>query len=334
MPVFAIYKYKLKQASHLQLTISTDDEATAKPSPDAYPSLEAFFESFIHDRGSVLDIVEEKKAKNKDEGPTMERHKSEVLQHRDGIVLFRMQANCKRTVHNEDWEKEPVPDHPDIRVIIDNQTDHNLMLVERSSNFDSDKAARIIEQSFNRMMKDYGVTIVLHTLKKEMQFWDAVNEIRNLFKDKVKTMQFAFANKGEEVKDDGSFTLFLMSWASKCSEGGNLMLNIIDSKLSQVKEDLIQMADLCYRSGKYNLVVHFRDFGIYRYGQDLKAQYGLEDDVLDLFIGTQQQLAIFDEDEDKKELSLEEWLHRINILFRDYDEDSSMASKRSKGSRR
>lgn len=51
-------------------------------------------------------------------------------------------------------------------------------------------------------------------------------------------------------------------------------------KLHEVSDDVSHIAALCLEHPGYDLMVKFRQFGVYRYGADLLAQFGVDDEVL------------------------------------------------------
>ena len=329
MAIFAIYRYNLRTFKKLE-NLFSDDEEYQKHAK--YESPEELFESFIGKTGQpitgIADVVEKGRGKNR--VTEWEKHGNEIEQHKDNIIVFRLQANKSKKINKEDWTKDTVGHYPDCRVIIDNRKGSNLMVIERKTTTfsDPDKAMELLQSSFNRMMYDYGVAIEFERLSKQESFWNAVNEIREKFGDVVNRVQFDF--KGEEQKeDDGSFTFKLMQWASLFAENSSLVMNVgDDTRLKQVEQDLTRMSELCYRNRYYNLTVKFRDFGLFRYGQDIKAQFGLEDEVIENFIGRVKQLDAF-EDNSEDEKTLTKWFDRVNILFDDYGKKTLVDKKRN-----
>lgn len=207
-----------------------------------------------------------------------------------------------------------------------------MAIEKKSAAFDPDKACDLLQESFNRMMHNHGVKIGFTRLEKQALFWDAVNEIRRKFDDAVQRVQFDF-NGGERSADDASFADRLTEWVGLFARHGQLAVDIEnDLRLKEVEKDLTRMADLCYQNRNYNLTVKFRDFGLFRYGQDIKAQLGLEDEVIDVFVARARQLKT-DEPADKADQNMLGWFDRIRVLFDEYGKNSSVKSKRKAGNR-
>lgn len=335
MAIFAIYRFRLEQFKNLQLVAEfPDKEGEDKKRKKKYKSLEDFFESFFPKRGGMLNISELKERKR---GKTIavdaDPHGNEVEQHRCRVVVFRIQANKTKGIDNADWTHEKRPHHPDCRVIIDFREESCLMAIEKKTTaFDPDKACELLQKSFNRMMMDHGVRIGFERLEKKAMFWDAVNEIRVKFNDAVQRVTFDF-NGEEKHPEDGSFADRLTEWVGLFGRHALLAVDIEnDQRLKEVEADLTRMADLCYQNRKYNLTVKFRDFGLFRYGQDIKAQLGLEDDIVNAFVARARQLTI-DQPADKADQDLLGWFDRIKILFKEYGKDAPAKPQGTTGDR-
>ena len=329
MAIFAIYRYNFRIFKKLKGMFPDDEEFQEDAK---YESPEAFFESFLGKAGQsipgIATIVEKGRGANKE--TEWETHGNEIEQHKNHLVVFRLQANKTKKINKEDWTKETVGHFPDCRVIIDNRKESHLMVIERKTTAftDPDKAMEILQSSFNRMMLSHGVEIGFDRLSKKENFWDAVNEIREKFGDMVNRVQFDFKRE-EQKEDDGSFTYKLMQWASLFADKTSVVMDVGDDRrLKQVEQDLTRMSELCYNHKNYNLTVKFRDFGLFRYGQDIKAQYGLDDEVIEKFICNIQGIDLSkDNTEDEEELI--KWFERVNILFNDYGKKTLVGKKRN-----
>lgn len=332
MAIFAIYRYTFSTFKKLEGLFQDSVEGD---SHSKYNSPEEVFESFFDKAGAQIPGIAElvTKGRGKKQPSEWVSHGNEIEQHKENIIVFRLQANKTKNINKEDWTKEKVGHYPDCRVIIDNREQSHLMVIERktSSYKDPDDAKQLLEDSFNRLIHDYGINIKFERLTKHKLFWDAVNEIRSTLGDEVCRVQFDFAKDEPMQKDDGSFTYKLLQWASLFSESSSITMNVgNDERLKEVEKDLTRMSELCYQNRNYNLTVKFRDFGLYKYGQDIKAQYGLDDETIECFIENLVQLECFD---DSNKAGLIKWFDNINILFDSYDNKACLASKRNKGGR-
>lgn len=334
MAIFAIYRYELRSHRQLDKLYHQGEESQQHP---AYDSPEALFESFFGVRKQPLTGIVSYRTKGRGKKQTSEpeNHGAEVEQHKEHIVQFRLQANKSKKISKEDWTEEVVGHFPDCRVIIDFRPGVRLMVIERNTTAfsDPDKVMKILQDSFSRKLRDYGLTIGMERLSKQQLFWDAVNEIRSKFKDEVKQVTFSF-DKQEKVKGDRSFTARLMQWASLFSQSTSLELNVDnDKRLRKVAKDLTRMSELCAQYRTYHLTVRFRDFGLFRFGQDIQAQYGLAEEVIDNFIYVAPQYNLFGEEQAQEASGLSRWFERIIILFEEYGTSEAMGGKRNQEGR-
>lgn len=329
IPSFVIYKFKLEQNGKRHLCIDFDDSSTTKTLPSQYETLNEYFESFFPEAQKSIDIIQHiRKMQGDVEVIEADRHENEILQHRDHIVVIKVQANKIKNTDDEDWKKSSHPHHPACRVLIDFRPGHCYMAIEKkSSAFKStEQLADLLGHSFNEMLADSGVAFYYDQLTKTQQFWEAVYEIRDKLNDRIKKVEFAFSEENEQ-QDDGTFAYLLSCFARKLENPCLLsMLIEDDEKLKKVEDDLTRMAELCYRDKNYALIVTFRTFGSYHYGQEVKAQLGVKEEVINDFISGVRQLNIYGKDNDE-ELNLPEWFDKVDILFGSYEQKSSFFQK-------
>lgn len=343
MALFAIYKFKLENFKHRQITMEFPEKEANTQHTGQYRTLEEFFESYFPQRSGSMNIAEhKKKGRGKNKTTEFDPHLNTIEEHRNRIVVFRMQANKTKSIEQADWTKKKEPHHPDCRVIIDFREDHCFMAIERKNTaFDPDRACDILSGSFNRMMLDPGVKVHFKRLEKQALFWDAVNEIRDKFSDAIRRVQFDFVGseeqpeKGnesdkEQQNNDSQFADALTQWVGLISGRGQLSVEIEnDYKLARVTADLTRMSNLCNRNRDYNLTVKFRDFGLFRYGQDIKAQLGLNDEVIEAFLPQPQTWVsgdLFEEPvaPEKMKNELIRWFDKVLKLFSDYGTKTSI----------
>lgn len=331
MTIFAIYRYNMSSLGMKEPSFSQDEEYKTH---DKCKTLEEKFESFFGKaEDQVLGIKEVKEKRNgKKSSVEGEEHLCTVKQHKNNIIILRLKANKKKTVETIEDQKQDVEHHPGCLIIIDNRKGSNLMVVERNSSAfsDPDKVMAIMRDSFNRKMQEYGCAIEITPLRKKEKFWVAVDEIRHKLKDSITCIKFDF--KAEEQKEHAKGKIYeIMKWFNLFAKDSELSMNIGDEhKLEQVKSDLDCMAELCLQSPDYNLTVKFHDFGLFRYGQDVKAQYGIEDDVIKEFIRPScSYVQDLFADDLSPVIDLPQWFDNVNILFADYEQETSLGRKRN-----
>lgn len=335
MAVYAIYRYAFEHSKTLAPRLPMETEEPQLRYETDGELLESFFGQQGEPMTHIADLKETGRGKHK--AQTWEPHISRIEQHRGHIIVMRLQANKRKRVDREDWKQETVGHHPDCRVIMDNRPSSRLLVIEcKTSAFVPDKAKDLLEKSFCRMMHDYGVSVTFQPLVKQSHFWDAVNEIRDKFGDSVTKVAFDFKAPSARQEDGGGFIYELMRWASVFKESQLMMTVDDDKRLRDVKEDLSRMAELCDSHRDYQLTVKFRDFGLFRYGQDIKARYGLEDELVDRLVGIDAPLqaeAFSQVDKEAPMREMMEWFDKVNTLFREYEAPEDMVVKRHRGGR-
>lgn len=314
MAQFALYHYELSAFDNKQprLFVLNNPE-------HSYKSMEQLFESFLPGRGSSLDVKEVKVyGKGEDKVTTYEPHGSEVLQNKNHIIAFKVQKNGTKKIETVNWETETVEHHPNVKVLIDNRPDRQIIAIENKSAFKADKAFELLKKDFNLKLKDYYVRFDCYALLKKAGFWDSVNEIKHRFGDFIKRVQFDFIGcerKGNKITDKLESFLKTINAAH-----GGMFMDFCDAdELQRAEEDIENMARLCYTNKRYNLSVKFRDFGTFCFGQDIKAQWGLDDEKIEAFSEKYTQLDAFaGEGGDKAFQDIADWFDKINVLFADY----------------
>lgn len=316
MPIFNFYSFENRPSGESK-DLFKGDPTLAQPKP--YTTPEECFGSFFVSHHSFQLPVLRQSGKGAEKGTAWAKYKCDVMRHEDGIVLMTVENNkVKHTiVDKKDRENEH---HPYCMVVIDNRPDRQIIGIERNSAFDSqpDKVAAILKKGMDCLMAPYRREIVLtHLKKKSTEFWPVVNELRTKFKDVVKQIRLDF--KGQEDDPDGGDTIRIISaLARKAESEAVFMLNAPDEgevKLQEVYDDLTNMADICLRQRGYDLTVKFRNFGVYRYGADLLAQFGVAEEVLTQF---EEGVRVFDFDSGMNQYELVDWLNKLAELLNGY----------------
>jgi len=332
--IFTIYRYKIDKLPAVQQELF---EKKAPAQDRKTITGEGLFEELLPKKNKAFDLWNApKKKRDGDEVVEKESFNNMVLEHRDSIVVLAMQANSSKLIYREDWSKEPEPNHMPFHVIIDNRNGNGFIAIERAA-MDTDKSAEILQNSFNYELNKYGYRFQIVRLKNQMKFIKAIYHIKDKLKDNVSKVVFDF-DKNLKEKDNLSsrFVHALSEWIGKFADSGQIAANIKDDeqlKNVEIQEDLELMADLCFSNPHYNLFVKFKRFGVYKYGHDIKAQFGLDADVLDLYVNVEDKtttgrLHFAGEEEVMPTITLPQWLDDIKKLYKDYEEEALSTKKR------
>lgn len=111
-----------------------------------------------------------------------------------------------------------------------------------------------------------------------------INRLRNSYGDDVRQIRLDLSGKSNDHKADASGLIGIMSEMARKTESAASFMLLAEGdgevKLHEVSDDVSHIAALCLEHPGYDLMVKFRQFGVYRYGADLLAQFGVDDEVL------------------------------------------------------
>lgn len=316
MAVFAIYDFEIKKISReseIQFPEYAPQEISSEQSE--------LFHDILKDREvDFFRIPSSGKTKKLDEDPSFEKFRYEVLAHYSDIILLQVENNKTKTTI-VDKQKKDNPHNPFCNVIVDYRPEQHLLAIERSPAFDNnpDKLKFIIEKAINSLFVQLGYRISFILLvQKDLKFWDAVTEIRRRNNDRVKRVTLDFHNSPSDSDNNyntSSFCSALTRLAQKANANGYSALDAGENgevDIDAIQEDLVNLADICYRQKEYDLTVHFQSYGIYKYGADVKAQFGVNDKALENFAGHADEAELFERNHQN---SLSDWLEYTKTLL-------------------
>lgn len=286
-----------------------------------------FFET-----GHSLELPILKTSGSGDEKTTFwDMHKCEVARHEDGVILMTVEANKSKhtTINKKDVEHQH---HPYSTVLIDNRPGHQMIGIERNAAFDNpDKLADILQKGINHLLMPYGRKIELLKLKKNSkEFWPVIDRLRTHYQDEVRQIRLDLSSKNaKEAAEAGSLMCLISSLAQKTESAASLILQSEEDKevkLQEIYDDVSHIAAICMEHKGYDLMVKFKKFGVYRYGADLLAMFGVDDEVLNCF-GTGSKEFCFDQSAPVYGLSI--WFDKLNTLLNDYDKYTIQAKRKA-----
>lgn len=333
MPIFNFYSYEIKQAEDSSDLFAGDNGTEEGKTAPRYDSPEECFGSFFVTNQSIELPVLKSSGRGREKTREWDKHKCDVMQHVDGVILMTIENNkVKHTTVDKKDKKNP--HHPFSMVMIDNRPGKQIIGIEKNSAFDSnpDKVAAILKMGMSFLMADYHRKVELtHLKKKSTEFWPVVDELRTKFKDIVKQIRLDFNGKEDEA-DANDVMRVMSALARKAESEAVFMLNAEgegEIKLQEIHDDLSNMAAICLRQKGYDLTVKFKNFGLYRYGADLLAQFGVDDKVIESF---EMGIKEFDFDRRSEKYELVDWLDKLAELLNGYEKHA--ISKGRKGRHR
>jgi hypothetical protein len=337
MPIFAFYDYNISQRSDEEADLFKNQEEGDCESLRQYDSPEECFGSFFRSNGKLSLNVLKAKGKGKDKTFEWEPYENDVLMVADDVILMTIENN--KWKHTTNKKKDVAHEHhPYCHVVIDNRPGHQVMAVVKNSAFDNkpDNVCGILHQAFNNktILGKYHLKIeFIKRHREKNEFWPVVNDIRSIFKDSVRQIRMDFSGKdADEQPDPQDVVAVMRALAKKSASTAAVTLNAEgeEVRLDELHDDLTNMANICLNQEGYDLTVKFRTFGLYRYGADIVAQFGVEDEVIEEF---EKGIKRMNYQNLNGSFALIEWLDRMIELLPKYNNET-LVQKRGKRSRR
>lgn len=325
MPQFIIYKYDFKEGEKTLLNQNTGKSALEEA--------QTHFAKLLG--GKQMNLYKMKK--NNTESDI---YKNDIFCTRNGITLMTVCRRKEVSIWKE-YKELKESSFPFCHVIIDNREGVCQMAIEQATAFDSDsdKVSDILQESIQREMTELGIKFEIRPKMKVKKFWEMVEEQRTVKKDVIKQVVFEFPHpdkvKGMDATPDMSDRLkILLSMAESmgATKGTLTYANSSEKGLQMERtlEDVAQMVSLCCNNA-YHISVHFRDMGIYRYGDLVRAVYPIEDKMLNDFIGGQSTIG---EDAENPSYALCDKMETIRNLTKDYIDEPKLKPRGKRKAKR
>ncbi len=173
----------------------------------------------------------------------LKKYDARILFDQDDIVVLRL-ANSKKMVLEESFQIKEHQYDPSCIVIIDNRKDLQQIAIEEDHKAFSDTnvVKSILESSFRKFLKPYGLTITIQREYQKSEFWRIVRS----HQDKITMVRFHFAYPNlprlrESVKEVFSEANKLTnskhsSFELKAADGESLELDSTNNTLSAIVE--------------------------------------------------------------------------------------------------
>ncbi len=323
MIVFGIYKYFFVRSSEKNIFVdNTSDNLIEKA--------QEIFNGMLHgDKPFPISI--EKRDK------TLLPLDNEILVKHDRIALMLV-CNEKHKKYEDKKDEKDLKYHPGCYVIFDNREGVANLAIERTSAFDGnpDKVCTLLQKAINDAFFNNGIElkIEIRCKVKEANLWEIVSHQVDNYNDRVTKVVFNFPVPGKvagidapsEMKDK----LSVMAAIARAMNGTKGAYHVEAERnkslrLDQTQEDLAQMVHLCSRN-VYDIHVHFKYYGIYRFGSEEKALSSLDEGIIQRFKSS--QLAILSSGE--MGLELVDWLDNVRHITEEFKDAIPLAKKRKK----
>lgn len=328
MTIFKFYSFENSPIENTPQLFDINDGAPSQPADP----IQRFGSLFTTGRQIELTVPKDI------HGADWDIFRCQVLRHESGVVLMALENNRSKhtTINLKDVEHEH---HPFCLVIIDNRPDRQYIGIERNSAFgaNTDKVADILRNGLSYKMREYRRRIEITRLTKQTtDFWDVVDEIRSKFDDHVTRISIDYAENDPKAKprraNDLLAAICMLGEKSKSDVLFELKANTDEGVcLKEIRSDMQHIADICLKQPNYNLSVRFKNFGVYRYGSDLVAQFSVDDNVASDFADGK---LIVDFETGGPSYDLVCWLNRLCELMNNNYKNEPLQPKRTRRSRR
>lgn len=153
----------------------------------------------------------------------------------DNLYLIKIASYKSIDRDNENFEKEKLPNWPSITIIIDNDEERQTIFISRNQKaFSNSKiVAKIIENSLNRYLSSYGLTIQIRETYDKNNFWNLIERHpRKVTRVRFEMVAPNMANISKALKVD----LKKLNRESNC-QNVNLELNSLPQTALEIDKD-------------------------------------------------------------------------------------------------
>lgn len=292
MQNYALYKLIFSKSNQKALF---DEEKNRKEINDALKQLESILTS---------ELLFIRKTRREEEDYDRLDHSIEAL--REHVVLMMLKNNKKKR-YMEGREERDLKYHPGCYIIFDLRQGVAQVAIERISAFDNepDRVSKILTHTLNNALRPFGLSLEIRPKMREGKFWEVIDEQRNVFQDEVKSIVFEIPKKNTMGPTDKSYQASfnqeqnanfkgLMAYVRKEKRCKFAWYGDDDDpvKLDHLDEDVAVLVGFCCTNG-YAMHVRFNNYGLYRFGDKIRAYEQLDDKIVTAFIHGQREM--FDE---------------------------------------
>ena len=317
MAIYQIYKLLFNRSRQRNLLSKMDGKS-------AYDKAQELLEEML---GNTLPVIKEKRDKS------LVRLENYVEKRRERVTVLVI-CNERNHKYKEKMDELELVYHPGCRVIVDNRPGIAQIAIERSSSFDgkTETVRSLLQEAFCKLFDQYQLTVEIRAKKREGTFWEAVDEQCLTYQDQITHVVYEFPDSDEVGPVDASQqTLDKPSLLKSLNAAMNAARGVYHAysdkdkviKLDRTREDIANMVSMCCYNG-YNISVHFKHYGIYRFGTDIKALSHLKDDVLKDFSNGQTVIGKSLEGE----FELIQWLDEVRRITENYKDEEPVEKKR------
>ena len=321
MAVYAIYHYDFSQTQETALKFEGSKETPLDKAQEVFESLLQGEKPFLI-RNTRKDAIEE-------------WLDNEVVKKHEKTTLMLV-CNEKHKKYMEKKQENVFVYPPACFVIFDNRDDVANIAIERSPSFDNDpdKVCVLLQEAINNKLKDYRLEISIRPKLREAGVWEVVENQTKTYDDRITKVVFNFAVpdkvKGIDAPKDLRKNLQALSSLCKAFDAVKASYKVEADKngtlkMDRTQKDMAQMVQLC-ATNAYDLSIHFRYYGVYRFGADERAFSSLNDAFVNEFING---VTTYD-NQGNTTFNLCLWLNDVRRVIEGYKDGKPVSKKRKK----
>lgn len=264
---------------------------------------------------------------------------NDILCEREDVVLMRV-CNLKNITYYKDYKEIKDVSNPWCNIVIDNRAGVAQIAIEHSKSFDGDpgKVRALLWELFHNQLSEYGLDIEINAKMRTEGFWDTVEWQCRTRQDTVSRVVLDFPNPRTTGPIDASEEMrarleVLADYL--CAFGavkGSLHVDADKHGTLSVDkecEDLTRLVALCGNNG-YNIAVHFRGMGVFRFGDRVMAMNKMQDSFVADFENGQKVIG---GDGATGTYALIQWLDSVREETKNYDYAKPTPKRRKKSCR-
>ena len=258
---------------------------------------------------------------------------------KDEDVIVLLLCNEKSRSYDEKKSKEELIHHPGCYIIIDNRSGKSQLAIESNEAFNRnpDRVRDIIQDAINVRLREHQLEVDIRARLIPEGFWESIDIQRNQG-DTIRKVVFDFPdvkrvkNLNAPVQIRERIAL-LQSFAEMTKAiKGSLKLEASKEdalRFEQTQEDIAQMVYLCCNTG-YGLAVSFKEYGLYRFGTDIRQYGNLKEETVKEFISGTTSLG----NDNGASFYLLHWLDLLTQASTNFKYEEITPKKRKRSSKK
>ena len=271
----------------------------------ALKNANAIFASFFE--GKKLNLYTERKTRN---GDLTIQYPNDVMAVHEGIHLLRINNRSFKTLIKpaetmtngvQDYTAVPEESNPYSYVIIDNRYEMGIcqIAIQKNSAWSTAPNSKLtlrklLETNINRFFLDESIPLQIEIVPKmrKSEIWEFCKQRCNEGQDAITQVAFDFPNQRKMARSNRipSPTGYVKHLAKLMDVTDAIKTHIELSytnanpeALENNAKDLAHIVDICSNEN-YQLSIRFRDYGLYKCGEIVRAMFPMKEALLNVFM--------------------------------------------------